>query len=36
MKTLIWSLTALMAAAWTGFIALAHQHLHGQHQRAHA
>ena len=25
MKTLIWSLTALMAAAWTGFIALAHQ-----------
>lgn len=25
MRTLIWSLTALMVAAWTGFIALAHQ-----------
>jgi hypothetical protein len=25
MRTLIWSLTALLAAAWTGFIALAHQ-----------
>lgn len=25
MKTLIWSLTALLAALWTGFIALVHQ-----------
>jgi hypothetical protein len=25
MRTLIWSLTALLVAAWTGFIALAHQ-----------
>ena len=25
MKTLIWSLTALLAALWTGFIAAVHQ-----------
>jgi hypothetical protein len=25
MKTLIWSLTALLVAAWTGFIAVVHQ-----------
>lgn len=25
MKTLIWSFTALLIAAWTGFIAIAHQ-----------
>jgi hypothetical protein len=25
MKTLIWSLTALLAALWTGFVALAHR-----------
>jgi hypothetical protein len=25
MKTLIWSLTALLAAVWTGFIAVVHQ-----------
>jgi len=25
MKTLIWSLTALLAAAWTGLVALTHQ-----------